>query len=77
MNISMQKDCYVRELKRGDFFMRGRWLYKLIEKRGKRCKAARCDILSSRKLEVLTPRVMDVDSEVTLVKLPPECRLVV
>ena len=73
MNLKYGASCKIKHLKPGDFFLRGRWLYKMAED----CKARRYVMVTERKVEphTLGERAVDPDSEVTLVYLPETCKV--
>ena len=70
MNIDVIGDCNVKDLKKGDHFMRGRWLYR-VEKRTKlTCLAARIRMLQNREVTVRAPKKISFKYPVTKVKKP-------
>lgn len=73
MNIEYGNNCKVKHLKPGDFFMRGRFLYRMLEEK----RAQRYSIISERKVKPapLKERTVDLDSDVTLVYLPQSCEI--
>jgi len=76
MTPNMVKLCKIKDLEAGDFFLRGRWLYKMFNVTKNNMQAQRCKIISHNKVEIIKERKkVDATSEVTLVTLPSTCQL--
>lgn len=75
MKTNMIKLCKIKDLGVGDYFLRGRWLYKMSNKRNNALYARRCEILAFNRVKVMDNRKVDKDSEVTLVSLPDTCQV--
>lgn len=73
MNLEYGATCKIRHLKQDDFFMRGRWLYRMTGER----KAQRYLILSDKTIapHKSGERIVDLRSNVTLVLLPKQCEI--
>ena len=75
MKPNMIKLCKIKDLENGDFFLRGRWLYRMSNAARDNLQAQRCKILAHNKIEILKEKKVDARSEVTLVTLPDTCEL--
>jgi hypothetical protein len=66
----MLEECHISDLKKGDHFLRGRWLYRVERTSKLTCQASRLYMVKGNEVVVRPPKKMKMRDQVMLVGIP-------